>query len=141
MVYKDPRNPALGKVREKKFDRVSRLVAESLHHKALLTLDVHSQLFPVRASDRFLLTLMSSIRLDGAPSDGTYDQSGAPTIIGRYDYVMCGKVFQQQTEDASRATVYISFGGLLMSLSGNRNIIDLADLRLDSRIYLLLRRV
>ncbi|KAF6005383.1 DNA-directed RNA polymerases I, II and III [Cyanidiococcus yangmingshanensis] len=109
MVYKDPRNPALGKVREKKFDRVSRLVAESLHHKASLTLDVHSQLFPVRAGDRFLLSLMPSIRLDGAPCDGTFDQSGAPTIVGRYDYVMCGKVFQQQSEDARTAAVFISF--------------------------------
>jgi DNA-directed RNA polymerase I, II, and III subunit RPABC3 len=131
----------LGKVREKKFDRVSRLVAESLQQRMRLTLDVHSQLFPVRAGDRFLLVLMSSVRLDGAPCDGTYDQSGAPTVINRYDYVMCGKVFHQESEGAHQSAVCISFGGLLMRLQGSRNVIDLADLRLDNRVYLLLRRV
>lgn len=37
------------------------------------------------------------------------------------------------------STVYISFGGLLMSLTGSQS--DLRKLEIDSRIYLLLKKI
>ncbi len=37
------------------------------------------------------------------------------------------------------STVYISFGGLLMSLTGEQK--DLKRLEIDSRIYLLLKKM
>ena len=41
--------------------------------------------------------------------------------------------------DLNYSTVYISFGGLLMSIQGKKE--DLVMLEMDSRIYLLLKEV
>lgn len=141
MALKDPKNPSKGKVRDKKFDRVSRITAESEHHHVSLTLDVHSQLYPLRTGDRFIFALMSSIRLDGLPGDGTFDQSGEPSLADRYDYVMCGKVFQHSPQGTTSVTLFASFGGLLMSLQGGQKAIRLFEFPIDSRIYLLMRNV
>ncbi|KAK4534646.1 hypothetical protein CDCA_CDCA02G0671 [Cyanidium caldarium] len=141
MVYKDPKNPSLGKVRDKRFDRVSRITAQSESYKVALTLDLHSQLYPVHSGERFILSLTSSIRLDGTPCDGTYDQSGEPTLMDRYDYVMCGRVFQQATVDAQTAMVCVSFGGLLMSLRGQRRALNWSEFPVDTRVYLLMKKI
>lgn len=142
---KDPKRPDGEKVRDKKFDRVSRITAVSDNYKASLTLDVHSQLYPVRAGERFVLVLTPSVRLDGAPDDGTFDQGGEPTLLDKYDYAMNGKVFSYSPEDASSSsssvTVYISFGGLLMALKGSKKTLSASDFAVDTRTYLLMKKV
>ena len=60
------------------------------------------------------------------------------TLIDDYDYVMHGKIFKYQLDEEQRnITIYVSFGGLLMSIKGE--VKTLKALQIDSRIYLLMK--
>jgi hypothetical protein len=64
------------------------------------------------------------------------------TLMDSYDYVMCGKVYKysdQHSQNTLKVEVYISFGGLLMKLSGDPS--KLQVLSLDSRVFLLMRKL
>ena len=71
--------------------------------------------------------------------------SGGSNLIDQYDYVMHGKIFEDKLEDAVNnddgqlLTVYISFGGLLMSIKGKLK--DLKELEMDARVYLCLKQI
>jgi DNA-directed RNA polymerase I, II, and III subunit RPABC3 len=136
----------------KKFDRVSRLVAHSEQFDMDLLLDVNIDVYPIaRSEKKFALALAATLNLDGAPDDGTFDQTRRKSLADKYEYVMYGKVYK--CADASAAAggggrgsgatakveVYISFGGLLMCLKGEPN--NLSNLLLDQRVYLLMRKV
>jgi len=65
-----------------------------------------------------------------------------PTLADKYDYVMFGRVFKYKDSSASgqvKADVYVSFGGLLMQLTGDPKRLE--DLDLDQNVYLLIRKV
>ena len=65
-------------------------------------------------------------------------QSGENNLIEQFDYVMHGKIFEDKlSDDKTNLTVYLSFGGLLMSIQGKYE--HLKKLEMDSRIYLLLK--
>lgn len=93
------------------------------------------------SADRALSCLLaaSTLALDGSPDSGAFDQSGNPSLLDQYDYVMYGKLYKwSQAEPKKPVEVYVSFGGLLMRLRGDPN--HLSKLQVDSRIYLLLRK-
>ena len=46
-----------------------------------LDLDYNSDLLELEINDRFTLALASTLALDGAPDAGTFDQSGAPSLL------------------------------------------------------------
>jgi DNA-directed RNA polymerase I, II, and III subunit RPABC3 len=55
---------------------------------------------------------------------------------------MFGRVFKYKDSSASghsKADVYVSFGGLLMQLTGDPKRVE--DLDLDQTVYLLIRKV
>ena len=59
-----------------------------------------------------------------------------------YEYVMYGKVYKKEEENAGgikKAAVYISFGGLLMHLKADPK--NLLDVDIDNRMYLLIRKI
>jgi DNA-directed RNA polymerase I, II, and III subunit RPABC3 len=62
--------------------------------------------------------------------------------MDRFDYVMYGKVFKYKDTSAGgqlRVEVYVSFGGLLMQLTGDPK--KLKVIELDKHVYLLMRKV
>lgn len=67
------------------------------------------------------------------------------SLLDAYEYVMYGLVYKYAPEAAStkdggvKVSVFISFGGLLMKLKGDPA--KLAVLEVDSRVYLLMRKV
>ncbi|CAM6043593.1 unnamed protein product [Sphagnum compactum] len=142
----------------KKFDRVSRLVAHSEQFDMDLLLDVNIDVYPIaRSEKKFTLALAATLNLDGAPDDGTFDQTRRKSLADKYEYVMYGKVYKWADASAAataaaaaaggrrgsgstaKVEVYISFGGLLMCLKGEPN--NLSNLFLDQRVYLLMRKV
>eukprot|EP00656_Telonema_subtile_P042052 TRINITY_DN4747_c0_g1_i1.p1 TRINITY_DN4747_c0_g1~~TRINITY_DN4747_c0_g1_i1.p1 ORF type:complete len:144 (+),score=39.71 TRINITY_DN4747_c0_g1_i1:204-635(+) len=131
-VSEDPRD-------DKKFDRVSRLVCRSENYEMELTLDVNTDIYPVYLQDRFTMVLVSSLSLDGSPDDDSYDQSGRASLLDKYEYCMYGKLFNNAPDDRGNLSLFASFGGLLMKLKGDPS--SLEKLKLDSRIYLLMRKV
>jgi hypothetical protein len=59
----------------------------------LLDLDVNSDLLALDINDRFTFALARTLSLDTSRADsGTFDQTGAPSLLDQYDYVMYGKV-------------------------------------------------
>ena len=58
----------------------------------------------------------------------------------QYEYAMHGKLYKwKQDQPKAPVEVYISFGGLLMRLRGDAR--HLVKLSLDSRLYLLIRKI
>ena len=123
----------------KKFDNISRISALSQTYNLELTLDVNTEIYPIKADERFSLALCSTLRKDGEPDEGVYDQSGAESHADDFEYVMYGKVFKHHQKPSEHdMSVFVSFGGLLMHLKGDET--NLNKLSLDTRVYLLMRK-
>eukprot|EP00694_Reclinomonas_americana_P002793 EC788664.1.p1 GENE.EC788664.1~~EC788664.1.p1 ORF type:complete len:149 (+),score=48.15 EC788664.1:31-477(+) len=127
----------------KKFEKVSRLKCKSDGFEADLLLDVNIELYPINQSDKFTLALAETLDLDGTADSGVYDPllgtDQKPSLMDSYEYVMYGKVFKYTAKDKDlTVSVYASFGGLLMKLTGDER--NLEKIRPDSNIYLLMRK-
>mmetsp|Transcript_40126 Transcript_40126/g.106134 ORF Transcript_40126/g.106134 Transcript_40126/m.106134 type:complete len:155 (-) Transcript_40126:420-884(-) len=126
----------------KKFDKVTRYscrLSEEGYEMAL-DMDINSDLFPLEINDRFTLALATTLALDGKPDSGTFDQSGAASLLDQYDYAMYGKLYKwKQDQPKAPIELQVSFGGLLMRLKGDPH--HLEKLHLDSRVYLLIRKI
>ena len=105
-----------------------------------LTLDVHSELFPVAVKQRFTLALASTLNLDGTPSATSYEPSSRRTHADDFQYVMYGKVYKYEEEkNSDKVSVYISYGGLLMCIKGEGRYLDKVDV--GNNVYLLMRNI
>jgi len=126
----------------KKFDKVSRLSCRLADegYEMNLDVDINSDLYPLEINDRFTFALASTLALDGSTDSGTFDQSGAPSLLDQYEYCMYGKLYKWKQENPkAHVEVYVSFGGLLMRLKGDAH--HLEKLHLDERLYLLVRKI
>ena len=126
----------------KAFQRVSRFVAKSERLDIETVCDFNSDLFKPKPSQKLELVLTLTIDDNGTiDSNPQYNPRLKSKLLDEYEYVMFGKVFKikQPTEETRNKTeVYISYGGLLMSLTGHSN--SLQAIELDSPIYLLIRK-
>lgn len=141
----------------KKFDRgtllltVSRVIAHSSTLDMTLSLDIATDIYPVHVGQQLTFQLTSSLHRQKT-SDDTADreswrleQPGAQGIAEEYDYVMYGKVrghtnlqiFKYDERSSEQVTVYASFGGLLMALTGSFR--HLSKLTVGANLYLLVR--
>jgi DNA-directed RNA polymerase I, II, and III subunit RPABC3 len=60
------------------------------------------------------------------------------SLADEYEYVMYGKVYKYDDSNQSKITIYASFGGLLMCLSGDYRA--LAKIEVGQYLYLLIRK-
>lgn len=122
------------------FQRVSRIEASSQLYEVQITLDVHSELYPVKVGQYHSLILASTLSLDGSENRTTYNihENQSNTLLSKYSYCMHGKIFRHSI-DKGMLLVNISFGGLLMTIAGQPA--DLGHLEPDSNVYLLLRKL
>ncbi|KAH7646969.1 RNA polymerase II B8 subunit [Cryptosporidium bovis] len=119
-----------------KFERVGRIRGRSVGFDADLIMDINNELFPVREKESLYIGLSSQV---SPGTDGiVWDNSGPQTLMDQYDYVMYGKIYRVEEKQSDRRSLYASFGGLLMSITADRNL--LGDFSLDMRIYCLVRR-
>lgn len=104
----------------KKFDKVSRLVAESTDKSISYELDYHSDLLRVKAQDNINVIL----------SFGSehYDPES-------FSYGMNGKLFKIDEKDG-KSVLFISFGGLLMKLTCPETTFPKVRLGSDCRLML-----
>ncbi|KAL6603239.1 hypothetical protein ACP70R_043600 [Stipagrostis hirtigluma subsp. patula] len=127
----------------KKFDKVTRIEARSEQFDMYMQLDVATEVYPMRAGDKFTMVLAPTLNLDGTPDTGYYTQAGRKTLADKFDYVMHGKLYKI-SEDTSKGQpakveIYASFGGLLMMLKGDPS--SASNFELDQRLFLLIRKV
>ncbi|KAJ3307839.1 hypothetical protein HDU76_004327 [Blyttiomyces sp. JEL0837] len=116
----------------KKFDRVSRLKASSDNTDMEVILDFNSEIYPLKIADKFQLTLTS---ISGKRESWRDDKQVENEMAG-YDYVMFGKVYKYDEREKGKASVYVSFGGLLLCLSGEPLAVNIGQ-----ELYVMLRKV
>lgn len=126
-----------------RYNKVSRVVAASTTSSDIkITLDINSDLFPVKTNESVTVTLASSLSLDGANDASTTTswrppKAGETSLADDYDYVMYGTVYKFEEGADDKISVYVSFGGLLLCLEGGyRNLSGLKQ----ENVYLLMRR-
>eukprot|EP01059_Diplonema_ambulator_P003180 TRINITY_DN1282_c0_g2_i2.p2 TRINITY_DN1282_c0_g2~~TRINITY_DN1282_c0_g2_i2.p2 ORF type:complete len:156 (+),score=61.04 TRINITY_DN1282_c0_g2_i2:36-470(+) len=125
---------------EAHFDRVSRINATSKTFGFKVTLDINTDIYPVEEGDDLTLALARTLELDGSLTHDSYDPTilTRHTLAERYEYVCHGTVYKVQAgEKGGTVTFYISFGGLLMKLTGQ--IQKLTNIELNMKVYLLIR--
>ncbi|KAH6917230.1 RNA polymerase I [Coprinopsis sp. MPI-PUGE-AT-0042] len=128
----------------KKFDRVSRLYANSKNYDMKLTLDYNIELFPLEDGQSFALALASSLSRAGSKDDEDEQPAWRPDVKRQgldddYDYVMYGKIYKYDGKpEEDLVTAYASFGGLLMSLTGSFR--HISSVVLGDPVYILLRK-
>ncbi|KAH3686271.1 hypothetical protein WICPIJ_002768 [Wickerhamomyces pijperi] len=127
-----------------RYNRVSRIEATSTTSPDIkITLDINSDLYPVKKDEVLTITLASSLSLDDDMKVDARTESWRPPKAGDksladdYDYVMFGTVYKFEETSSDKTSVYVSFGGLLLCLEGNYR--SLSNLKQDS-IYLLIRK-
>ena len=84
-------------VNSQKYDRVSRITAESGDRQIFFTLDVNTELYPVTTGDEMQLALASTLHLDGSKDDSKGWREvgrGEHTLADEYDYVCHGKIYR-----------------------------------------------
>jgi DNA-directed RNA polymerase I, II, and III subunit RPABC3 len=102
--------------------------------------DYNCEIYPLTEESKLEVLLTTSIADDGH-IDNEYNPHLRSQLLDEYEYVMHGKVFKIKHPEKQNADleVFISYGGLLMSLRGKPQTLD--KIELDSKVYLLMRRV
>ncbi|TKW22901.1 hypothetical protein SEVIR_4G258400v4 [Setaria viridis] len=125
----------------KKFDKVTRV--EAHNEQVYMQLDVATEIFPLRAGDKFNMVIAPTLNLDGTPDTGYYTQAGRKTLADKFDYVMHGKLYKisddSSTSSSTKVEIYASFGGLLLLLRCDSS--SAASFELDQRLFLLIRKL
>ena len=140
----------------KVFDKVQRCEGVTRDTNYYITMDINSEIYPMKVDSAYNIVLAKSIYNDGSPTpkDFNYElfASSKSTLMDNFDYVMCGKVFQFSKEtdkEGGRDTlaISISFGGLIFQISklkkdektGKPKAFE--DVNLDDTLYLLLKKL
>jgi DNA-directed RNA polymerase I, II, and III subunit RPABC3 len=104
-----------------------------------LLLDINSEIYSLKEADKVTLVLAPTLHLDGSPADHTsYVPSTEPTLADNYEYVMHGRVFDIKYQKDGTVVIALSFGGLLMRLTGEQK--HLTSINPDMRLFLLLKK-
>ncbi|KAJ6845975.1 putative DNA-directed RNA polymerases II, IV and V subunit 8B [Iris pallida] len=126
----------------KKFDKVSRIEAQSEQFDTTMQLDINCEVYPLHVNDKFSMVLAPTLSLDGTPDTGYYMQGARKSLADKFEYVMHGKLYKI-SEESSGGTVkvelYASYGGLLMMLKCDPP--QAANFELDQRLFILMRKV
>lgn len=136
----------------KKFDKVSRIVCESESFKLGLILDVHALIYRLVKGDKFRMVLTKNLLNDIATDADDDDEEDAAeetderlanSKMAEFDYVCYGKIYKIEAHesgiDASRLSCYVSFGGLLMQLTGDAS--NLQGFRVGKHLYLMIKKL
>ena len=125
-----------------RYNKVSRIEGQSSTSLDVkITLDINSELFPVKENDSLTITLASSLGNESSmlTSNGSWrpPKRGDRSLADDYDYVMYGTVYKfEESVGNDRMAVYISFGGLLMRFEGGYR--SLSTLKQENA-YILIR--
>lgn len=126
----------------KVFEKVSRIAGKGDDTKCHIELDVNSDIYPMSVGSLYEIAISKSLQIDGTSTPNhfsieTFQKKNS--LLEKYDYVMYGKVFKYSEDNNGLVTIYISFGGLLMGITGEPS--SLIGLNIDERVYLLLKKL
>ena len=123
----------------KYFEKVSRIEANGEETDCKIFLDINTDIYAINKDVPYSLLLTKS--LDSNPNDNKFSFeifTKKSNLVDSYDYIMYGKIFKY-TEENNGVSVFVSFGGLILGITGTPKV--LKELRVDERIYLLLKKM
>jgi len=126
----------------KKFDKVSRIEAQSEEYAMNIQLDVNTEVYPIRVGEKFRMALAPTLNLDGSAVTGYIPEGKSKSLADKFEYVMHGLLYKMSEDDSSgsvKVIAYISFGGLQLMLKGDP--IHMGKFKLDQRLFLLMRKM
>eukprot|EP00439_Symbiodinium_sp_Y106_P032479 s322_g3.t2 len=133
-------------VDDSRFERAGRMDCESVAFTTNnLEIDINHIIYPVQGGDQIYVAITRNVSPADDPRklNTAYDHD--PRLLGRsvmdhFDYVMYGKVYKKEVKkEENLATVWASYGGLLMKLRAEAA--QLADFHLNDSIYFMMRKV
>ena len=95
--------------------------------------------FRCKTDDQIVMSLNTTIKPNGEASADFYEPPKGPTLLDDYEYAMHGQVFHFEDKEENNVAVYVSYGGLLMRLEGNRRDIN-SGIKKNAKLYCLLRK-
>lgn len=125
----------------KVFQHVSRAEGSTELYDIKISVDFNSDLYPVEVGQYHSILLTNTLTLDPQEQEGGYvlHRNYKNTLLEKFDYCMHGKVYKHVLDRGNSMGVFISFGGLIMSLNGAA--IYLSNIELDSNVYCLMRKL
>jgi DNA-directed RNA polymerase I, II, and III subunit RPABC3 len=122
----------------KKFDRVSRHIARSSTSTSTkIIMDINCELFPITVGETLTIAMASGINLDSNITPEEWIEPTGSTLMDSFDYVTYGKVYKTLNISKDTVEIYVSFGGLLMCISGDPNVLKIPC----NKIYFLIKRI
>ncbi|GMP42195.1 hypothetical protein CsSME_00012015 [Camellia sinensis var. sinensis] len=80
----------------KKFDKVSRIQAQSEDYDMQLLLDVNTELYPINVGEKFRMALAPSLNVSGTAVKGA-----AKSLADKFEYVMHGLLYKISEDESS----------------------------------------
>lgn len=135
-------NNTLVKIKNKVFSKVSRIYAASSPQKNEMTIDINTEIYRIHEEDKLdLLVLKVNPLLDQKKQENQdWIDFFGKDLLDLYEYVMYGTIFHSGI-DEKRFFIYASFGGLLLKLFGNLETTTMEEIKVDSKILLMIRKV
>ncbi|KAL1300824.1 hypothetical protein AAHE18_18G209100 [Arachis hypogaea] len=83
----------------KKYDKVSRIVAQSEKRDMHMLLDVNTEIYPMNKDERFLMALSPSLVLN--------TKDGPVPIQDKFEYIMHGRLYNITNDGSSEADLEV----------------------------------
>jgi DNA-directed RNA polymerase I, II, and III subunit RPABC3 len=124
----------------KVFEKVSRIEGKTEDQDCKIILDINSEIYTMLKDSHYSLILTKSVYSDGSlPGNFSVDMYNKKnSLLDKYEYVSYGKIFKYSEESDGKVSVYVSFGGLLLGITGEAS--HLNNLRMDERVYLMIKK-
>lgn len=125
----------------KPFESVSRISCSSEDKDSELELDYNCSIYSLKQGDTFAMTLTDQVGGKNTDQNTSWHPSMLDNSTFRYyEYVMFGRITQYKEETAEqRASLYVSFGGLLMRLTSTQGKLHMFARGQD--LFILIRKL
>jgi DNA-directed RNA polymerase I, II, and III subunit RPABC3 len=124
----------------KVFDKVSRIEGRTEDQDCKVILDINSEIYTMTKDGLYSLIITKSVYSDGTLTGNfsveMYNKKNS--LLDKYEYVCYGKIFKYSEESDGKVSVYVSFGGLLLGITGEAS--HLNNLKMDERVYLMIKK-
>lgn len=123
----------------KKYEKVSRIEAESSDGATSIQLDINSELYPMKRKELYRMVISTTLMEGSAVT--SYPPEGK-SLLDKFEYIVHGLVYKVSMEGSGadkKVVVYVSFGGLQLMLKSDA--LKTQKFKLDQKLFLLLRKM